>query len=419
MNPSRFGILARSIFGCALVSGVLACKSGASPSDPPEPSASPQASAIPAPLATVPTTTSSAAPTIAQADAAPPPVAMRPDRATLPDVLLRDLPGYTLQATLRPGDPQALAKGNEVSANGMEAARKRTEARLAIDIAQARARFTVSGRGFVFPEGTELRARSDRYGYILMMPELTSYRIAAPGALRALLGERRLDVAPLSPAQITPSGEGARRLGYRTKKVDVATRAANATFEIARVADVGEGGALLCRVLLDLMNAPPSTPLCGTDEVPLHAELRWTTRGSIEFTATSIVRRLDLPAAQLAAPPPTASYAGGAPPPSTAELLLTPAELTALRTGPTDTPGVHDKDGHSTLKLVNSTDELRFLWLDGIPIAWVAPGARLDVPLLRGRYSIEWRTFLADAIDRANVLTLPATSEAGAWDAGP
>lgn len=310
-------------------------------------------------------------------------------------------------------------KAAEVSAAGMDAARKRTEARLVIDVAQARTRLAIASGGFVLPEGTELRARSDRYGYILLMPGATSYRIAAPGALRALIGERRLDVAPLSAAQITPSGEGGRRLGYRTKKLEVATRAASATFEVARVADAGEGGALLCRVLLDLMNAPPSTPLCGIDEMPLRAELRWTTHGSIEFLATAIVRRLDLPASQLAAPPPTASYAGGALPPSSAEILLTPAELSALRNNPIDTPGVHEKDGHSILKLANSTDELRFLWLDGIPIAWLAPGARLDVPLLRGRYAIEWRTFLSDAIDPVKTVTLPASSESGATDAGP
>jgi hypothetical protein len=418
VRNARLASLALALaLAVALAFAAAGCKP-TSTSDPPEPSASPQASAIPAPLATLPSTTSSAAPTVAQADAAPPPLPMRPDRATAPDVLLRDLPGYTLQATLRSGDPQAFVKAPEVSVTGMEAARKRTEARLVIDVAQARTRLAITGRGFVLPEGAELRARSDRYGYVLLMPEATSYRIAAPGALRALLGERRLDVAPLSPAEITPSGEGARRLGYRTKKVDVATRAANGTFEIARVADASDGGALLCRVLLDLMNAPPSTPLCASDEVPLHAELRWTTRGSFEFTATSIVRRLDLPAQQLAAPPPSAAYAGGALAPQAAEILLTPAELTALRNGPTDTPGVHEKESHATLKLANSTDELRFLWLDGIPIAWVAPGARLDVPLLRGRYSIEWRTFLGDALDPAKVVTLPATSECGAVDGG-
>ena len=47
-------------------------------------------------------------------------------------------------------------------------------------------------------------------------------------------------------------------------------RAGVATFEIARVADVGEGGILLTRMLLELLAAAPSTPVAALDEVPLH-----------------------------------------------------------------------------------------------------------------------------------------------------
>ena len=403
----------------------VGCKTAATSADPPDALASPQASAVPAPLANVPTSLASAAAVIVGADAGPPPQAVRGDQPLPPDTLSRDLAGYTLQAVLLPGELPAPAKVGELSLAGLEAARKKTEARLTIDIAPTRARIIFASGGFVLPEDSELRARSDRYGHVLILPNAAGYRIAAPGALRALVGERRLDVAPLSAAEVVPRGEGqsspTRRLGYRVRKVEVSTRAAHASFEMARVADAGEGGILICRALLDLMNAPPSTALCGADEVPVHAELRWTTRGSITFDAISIVRRLDLSPHQLSVPP-SGPFLMGALPARAAELLLSPAELAAMRAGPSAVtePGARPgNDTHGSLTFVNSTDELRFAWVDGVPVAWAAPAGRIETSaLFRGRYAIEWRTFLGDAIEPAHLTALPAVSEAGARDGG-
>ena len=75
----------------------------------------------------------------------------------------------------------------------------------------------------------------------------------------ALLGERRFDVAPITPADVTPKKDVDKRIGIRTHRVEMATRAAKATLEIGRLPDLGDSGALLCRMLLDLMNAPPGT----------------------------------------------------------------------------------------------------------------------------------------------------------------
>jgi len=51
-------------------------------------------------------------------------------------------------------------------------------------------------------------------------------------------------------------------------------------------------------------------------------------------------------------------------------------------------------------------------WLDGAPIAWVSPGGHLDIAtLLRGRYSIQWRTFLGDAWEPADSVIAPGMSE--------
>jgi hypothetical protein len=71
------------------------------------------------------------------------------------------------------------------------------------------------------------------------------------------------------------------------------------------------------------------------------------------------------------------------------------------------------------LVLVNSTDELRVAWIDGVPVAWVGPGARIAVPgFVRGRYTIAWRTFLGDVLEPPQQITIPGTSRVGPEDGG-
>lgn len=406
---------------------VTACRWGPPPTDPPDQPASPQAKAEPAPIASLPVPAGSGnaqtAPLLLDGGALPQP--LRGDRELSADTTTREtakegIVGYSLEAVLRVSDVPAPTKGSEGA--GLDLARKKTENRLSIDVAPMHARI-VLGPGFVLPEGTELRARSDRYGHVVYTPDDGKYRVAPPGALRAVLGERRFDVAPLLTAEVTHNGEGPRRFGRPTHKAVVATRAAKASFEIGHLPDLGDGGALLCRSLLELVSAPMSTPLCTEGDLPLRAELRWTTppaatpglspkgriAGAITFEVVSIVRHVDMAASSMATPPLQAVFEGAPIPFEGAELLLARADLTALRGPAFEAP----------LTLVNSTDELRFLWLDGTPIAWVAPGARLRVPgLAAGHYVLQWRTFLADAIEPPQTVTLPATSDLGASDSG-
>ena len=71
------------------------------------------------------------------------------------------------------------------------------------------------------------------------------------------------------------------------------------------------------------------------------------------------------------------------------------------------------------LTLVNSSDELRVAWVDGVPVAWVAPGGRQGLgSLLRGRYTVQWRTFLGDTWDPPATVAVPGVSEVGAADGG-
>jgi hypothetical protein len=236
--------------------------------------------------------------------------------------------------------------------------------------------------------------------------------------MRALLGERRFDVAPITPAGITLQDETGRRIGIRTRKVDVTTRAAQATFEIGKLDGAAEGGILLCRFILDLMNAPPGTPLCNADELPVRVELRWTNKGSLVFELTGSLKRTDVPVSALAVPPQTASYVTSPLPASGVTPLLAAHELGALRLSDVDVPPPIPPSTDQ-LVLVNSTVELRMLYLDGVPVAWAAPGARGEVRgLHRGRYIAQWRTFLGDVVEPATPQVVPGVRTIGQADAG-
>jgi hypothetical protein len=384
----------------------------------PDATASPQASAMPAPLAVAPTALASAI-AAATPEGGPPPVPFRGDVALGADSSARESVGYTLSAVMKPADVSGPLRAPEVNTTGLDAARKKTELRHAIDLTPSRMRVALLGAGWVLPPETELRARSDRYGHVVVWPGGASYRPLAPGTLRALIGERRFDVAPITPADVSSKDEIGKRIGIRTHKVEVATRAATATFELGRLPELGEGGVLLCRMLLDLMNAPPSTALCADGELPVRAELRWTGRGSIGFELTGVLKRekADLATTALLVPPAGASFAAAPWPVSGVHAALTNAELAAFRTGPVDVPGPHPiPEG---LAVSNPTDQLRVLHVDGILVAWAAPGAK-DVltGFPRGRYVVQSRTFLGEAFEIPVTQTVPGAIQLGPGDAG-
>jgi len=403
---------------------LVACR--AASVEPPDAATSPQAKAEPTPLTTLSSIASAAAPG-STLDSGPSPEPLLPDTELAPDLIhevlrdpggrdVKELSGYTLHALLRTGEGPAAPKAPEVNSAAIEAARRKTESHLTVDVSQTRARFVLSS-GFVLPAGTELRARLDRHGHLLLWPGESTYRIVQPGALRALLGERRLDVAPLSPVEIRSVGEGGHRVGLRTRRIEVAARAAKATLEVATVHDMGDGGALVCRMLLDLMSAAQSPPACGADDLPLHAEIRWTTRGTLTFDIFALAKRADFAAQDLAAPPAVLTLVTAPPPMLPAETLVHKTELGTFRTAAVDTPPALARDAQvpmpdNGLLLMNSSDELRVVWLDGAPIGWVAPGERLALPMLqRGRYALQWRTFLGDSWEPPDLIVVPGTSE--------
>jgi hypothetical protein len=379
------------------------------PSDNPEnPSPSPNASILPAPLApaTQPLPETLRLPTVA--------VPLRLDQPLDADPLTnRELPGVTLEGEWHYADLPGPPKAAEVNLPAIENARKLTALRWTVELSNAgRLRVLFRSRAFPLGSGVELRARSDGYGHVLVWPHGDEYRVLPAGAVRTLLGERRTDAIPLVQPEVTEPSEGPRRTGYPTQRREMATRTGRLTMEQVKIATAGEGAILFCRLLSEIIAIDPAAAPCVSDEVPVRAQYAWPNGNGIVFEVSRIDDKVEHPAGQLMVPPAGASYVpNGLPGDASGGLLLTRDELAAFRTKPIETGSGKASTTTPTEGLValNGTELLRYLYVDGVPVAWVSPYREQHVigpP--KGRYVVQWRTFLGDAVDPPKTVDLPA-----------
>ncbi len=428
MSPRAAALLALAFagFGCE--------PTALPPTGPNDAGASPNASILPAPLAT------EAAPELLDAgtfvkqspvgdpssrpDAGPPPPPPEPVRnEPLPadSVSGREASGVTLQAAFRWRDVPAPLRAPEVSAEGLREAQKLTALTWKIDLSEAgRMRAVFTSHALFLPVRSEIRARADRYGHVVVWPNAALYRVIPPGALRALFGDRRVDVTPLVIAVARPQGEG-RRLGHSTRKIELASSLGTLKLELARVPEAGEGGPLLCRALVELIGVDPKVPTCQAGEVPLSAAYAWQEGGGVGFEVSALAKQADLGAQGLLTPPPSAGFTPSGLPTVLNDIFLTRDELSGLRNTAIPLPPPSDpavpSDGFVA---INHTDQLAYLLLDGIPVVAVpAASERYVVGPLRGRYVTQFRTFLGETVDPPQTVELPARLHHGAQpDAG-
>jgi hypothetical protein len=286
---------------------------------------------------------------------------------------------------------------------------------------QGRMRVVFTSRGLPLRQGAEVRARTDNYGHVLVWPNGGGYRVLPVGAVRTLLGERRIDAVPLVRPLTSTKGDGMRRLGFPTKKWEIATRSGKMILELGRIAGAGESGALWCRFLSEIIALDPAAAPCTGDEVPLRAQFIWPRGGGVTFEAIAVSEKAELSPSQLLVPPSDSEFTPGSPPPDAGGLFLTSDELAAFRTKPAEVvaplaPGA-PRDG---LLIHNATDIARYLFLDSVPVAWVDPNRdQLVLGPPRGRYQLQWRTFLGEAGDPPLTVEIPGrVSIGGGGDGG-
>ncbi|MDI3289781.1 hypothetical protein [Polyangium sp. 15x6] len=358
---------------------------------------------------------------------APPPGVLRGDEAIPAEApATKDLAGATLEAVFRPRNVPPAPRGPEISQDGIKAAAALTAPKWKIDLTDTgRMRIEFASRAMPLPQRSEIRARTDRYGHIVLWPDATDYRVVPPGALRTVLGERRVDVTPLSPGVVRSVGEG-KRLQLPTRKVEITSSLGSVRLELGKSAEIGEGGALLCRALVEVVGVDPRTPVCQGGEVPLAAAYTWQDGGGIDFEITTITRRTDIPTNDTLVPPPGSAYQPSGLPASPGGVFLTREEVTAFRSSALSLPPPTDPlaPGEGFVA-VNASDMLAYVLVDGVPVVAVPPNdQRYVIGTLRGKYVIQWRTFLGDRIGPASTLDLPArftfgeVPDAGAPDAG-
>jgi len=350
-----------------------------------------------------------------------PPTALRPDRPLPLDPLAHgELAGITLQMSLKWRDVPAPPKGPEVGLDGIAKAAAATHLLLVVDLGEdGRARVVLSSRAFPLPPRTEIRARDDRLGSVLLWPEGDRYRPIAPGALRTLFGERRVDVSPLSPAQIdrnekaaSPKIEGLPQ-GLAAREVQLGSSFGSLTLLLATAPEAGRAGAPLCRIFVELGGMEPTSTICRSTEVPLRASFGWKGGGGFDVEAKVYTRRLDISPADMAVPPPNAIYTADDLPNVPVGVFLTKEELAAFRTKIMPVTPSSDAPGEGFFAH-NETDLLQFLLLDGVPVVAVPPRSeRYLVGPLLGTYMAQWRTFLGDHIEPAVPVILPGHVRVG------
>ncbi|HKQ71240.1 MAG TPA: hypothetical protein VJT73_17975, partial [Polyangiaceae bacterium] len=329
---------------------------------------------------------------------------------------LRELVGLTLESEWRYPDLVAPPKWPETNGSGIDAARKITAPRMAIDLASAgRMRIIFDSRSLPLEQNAEIRARTDRYGHVLVWPSGSQYRVLPPGAVRTLFGERRVDAIPLVRPQSSGKSDGARRAGYATKKWELTTRTGKLVLEQAKIPGAGEGGPLLCRLLAEIVAVDPSAAPCQADEVPLRAQYSWPQGGSIVFETNQVHEKSEYSSSTLLVPPLGGTFMPTGLPPHPIDTFLSKDELAAFRQKPLETTGTPAPSAPGEgLSLFNGTDVLRYAFLDSVPVAAVLPGKEVRVSgPLRGRYLVQWRTFLGDAVEPAATLELPARASLG------
>lgn len=306
------------------------------------------------------------------------------------------------------------------------AAQAATVGLLRVSIAGSRVRVRFGAHAFAIDEGYQLRYDRGHSGGVLMLPS-GAYRVVPPGALRTVLGERRVDVMPLGPAQVVSLGPST-HLGRNTTRTRVTT--AWGTVDLDQVAppssprplskgdarpdasETGEtlaGGEALCRALLELVAADRAlggSP-CASGLIPVRAQLGYATGGGLLLEVTSM-REGSIARADLAFPPAGAQLST-APLPEGKPTFIAPETLLTLR----------PKGDIAGLELSNKTPLPRVALVDGVPIGVLAPNSERTLSLRVSKYSVEWRTPLGELVERGIEVDVPGRATVSQWVPAP
>jgi hypothetical protein len=340
------------------------------------------------------------------------PTRMREESHLAPDSLSpRDSVGVSLEAEWKAIDWPPVPNTSEIERDRLIEIRNKMKLSMRIDlIGSGRMRLVLSSRGYAFEKGTELRARVDLLGHVLVWPDESQYRILPAGTLRSLFQEGLADVGPVLATSVKPAGTG-HWLDWETERVSLTNPFGHLVIDQSTNPAAGVSGRLLCRWLLEFISAEPSTSVCQTDMVPVRAQFEFAGGGKLEFVATQVSKKQEYGASSISVPPSGASFN----PRDLPRSSPTTNALLAEHRSRTSTRNVSVPPAKATgLVAANHTLGLRVLFIDGVAAAWLMPGEERSMPeLLPGSYTVAWRDFLGLAIEAPKSVTLPARIAVG------
>jgi hypothetical protein len=369
---------------------------------------SPNASILPAPLAAGDAQVRT--PADAGLDAAVEPSPYPYDEPLAADgPLQHDLPGVSLNARFAWDNTGG---AGESSADAIQAAKRETSFDVVLDLTSVgRMRVVLDSDAFVLPKGTELRARQDRWGHVLVWPDGASYRALAPGTLRALLADGRVDVMPVTAVTVS-AGAAGNLLGKRTEQSRVTTPYGNLNMDRAVLPELGTSGQLVCRLLIELAGGDPASSACGEASVPLRASFTWPTGGKLDFEVRSIEAHPNFDERPFLVPPAQATLrASGIPPRGALRLLVDEERLRKFR--PRGTLS-------GELEVTSDLTEAVYVLIDSAPVGWLGPQQRLAIPGLKtGSYRVSWRDFFGTNVSEKPNVTVPGRLALGTRPEAP
>ncbi|MEO7032222.1 MAG: hypothetical protein ABI548_00250 [Polyangiaceae bacterium] len=345
---------------------------------------------------------------------APEPHALREDQ-TLPGETPHEALGLTLTARFRWPDAAPPPRVPELNADGVQRARDAVGFDVVVDLAGGRMRFALTSRAFTLPAGSELHARDDLYGHALLWPNRVVYTVFSAGALRSVLSEQRADVVPLVRARVGAMPGGS-LFGFTTERAELSTPTGKLEIEQARAANPlppnasWASGASLCHLLVELADASPTSTVCRSDLVPLRAEYTWPNGEHFAFEVSRLTRRSDLNPSSLAMPPANARFRQSELPPPAPNALLSDSQLSDFRLRPAARTEKLDPNAPKAgLLVVNHTESLRYISVDGAPAARLPSGAeQLLLGLRPGKYQVAARDFFSSDDTLVKVVEVPA-----------
>jgi hypothetical protein len=336
------------------------------------------------------------------------PQPLRDDQPLEPDLAVREPAATTLFARFRWLDTPAVPRVPETNVELVQRLRDAPAFELRLELAAAgRLRAVFDSDAFVLPRGSELRSRLDAYGHLLIWG--SRYRVLPSSSLRALLGERRVDVAPLMKPKVVRGASG-NLLGSSTERSELTTPLGRLLLDQASLPNLGSSGELVCRLLVDLIAADPANSVCGRGLVPLRAEVLSAGGGHLLFEVQRVHRNVSLELGDFLTPPRSARFAPHELPAMGPALLVSAERLADIRLRPAARGEKPDplapKQG---ISLLNRSENCRYVLLDGLLVARMPAHSELHIDtLLPGKYAIHSRDFLGNDATPLRTLELPA-----------